>query len=231
MPDLLPGNEDPPPKKARAKVDWQKVKGDALAKWPAQPALLLDKGVPGEMLEYWAIISRELRELPLTKAERAIFQNIISRAGLTSHCSASVATLARETRTHPDYTRWTIRRLIRRGLVIRRAVPGHANILVPANKLAWLQDRKPTDIGLPTGPEETAAEAARMELWEKTLDLMPDAPKALMDSRMTEYRRKYERVLADVAQRVKRGQPGRADGLPEVKDVRALFEDTWGRFK
>ncbi len=65
-------------------------------------------------LPYWGIISRELDDLGLTKAEFRIFCHVLRRAGASGACRDKIRTLARVTRTHPDWARWVIAKLVGR---------------------------------------------------------------------------------------------------------------------
>jgi hypothetical protein len=184
-----------------------------------------------ERLPYWANVSSEMDDLGLTKAEFRILSHILRRAGKDSVCDASVRTMARVTRTHPVYVRWIIRHLLKRKLIIRTIRPGRVNILEPAPKFEWLAVYGPNAIARPRDYEETADEATAHVLWARLWEIMPGAPKARFDKNMKEDRHLFERVLADVEDRVKRGKGNRADSLPPVRDVTALWNFTWTEFK
>lgn len=182
---------------------------------------------------FWCINTPELDELGLTKAEFRIFQHISRRAGPPHWiCYAGIKSMARITRTHPDYVRWVIRHLIQRKLVLRVKRPGQSSHLRVADKMAWLAKHGMDADQVSTAYEETAAESAVQELWGRLWKLIPTAPKIRYERRMKENRHLFESVLADVEERVKRGASPRysADRLGAVKDVVGLFEFTWTKF-
>jgi hypothetical protein len=176
------------------------------------------------MLSYWAIVSREARSLGLTKGEFTIWMNIASHAGKDGFCKCSVATLARETRTHPVYVRWLIRHLLKRKLVLRYMRPGEPNWYRLADKLSWLKDH---GLGGPRTYEETAGEAADHVFWGQIWEVIPNAPRALFKRRMAQDRAKFNQVLARVRARVQRGDMMGSDALPELKSALAYFHWCW----
>jgi hypothetical protein len=227
------------------KIDWSKVRRERDASIEAGTACL--KGVSSDrMLPYWAIVSKEYRALPKTKAENAVMICVISHAGeefpsaetLAANpeagwCTCSVRTLSEETHTHPDYTRWTLKHLVSRGLLVERRDPGKPTWYKMVNKTAWLHDKAATDQGVPQKYGETQAEAKIMILWERTTDLMPYYPAALFESRTdTPLKRKlYADCLDTLEDRIDRGANPRmaAEALPPVEDKRAVFEDIYKR--
>jgi hypothetical protein len=184
-----------------------------------------------DRVPWWGLIARELDDLGLTKAEFRIFCHILRRAGSGSVCNAGVRSMARVTRTHPVYVRWIVRHLLKRKLILRTIRPGHTNVLEPAPKYEWLA-RYGTDADLPAKPyEETADEAALHVLWSRVWTVMPGAHKAPFEKRMKADRHLFERVLAEVEDRARRGQSKGADQLLALKDPVAYFNYTWDQFR
>ena len=182
-------------------------------------------------LQYWAIISNELDDLGLTKAEFRIFCHICRRAGPPRFvCNAGNRSIARITRTHPDYVRWVVRHLVQRRLLVRVPRPGRTTELHPADKFAWLNKHGTDADKVNTAYEETAGESVYNILWSRLWTVMPGAKKARYEKRMKENPILFESVLAEVEDRVKRGKTASADSLSPIRDAVGLFEYTWSSF-
>src|ERR1700678_3320543 len=182
-----------------------------------------------DRVPWWGLVSRELDDLGLTKAEVRIFCHILRRAGYEK-CTAGNRSIARVTRTHPVYVRWIIRHLLKRKLIIRIVRPGRTNQLEPHPKYEWLA-RYGGDADSPSQPyEETKDEAANHVLWSRVWTVMPGAPKAPFEKRMKENRRLFESVLAEVEDRIKRGNSKYGDSLSRVRNPVGYFNDTWERW-
>lgn len=191
---------------------------------------------------YWGTISRELNEkLRLTKAEFRILFYIVGRAGKDSACICGVKRIAYETRTHPVYVRWIVRHLLQRKLIKRICRPGSTNELRPAGKAEWLlrfgqydehgEWSYKDDGAQPEFTyEETASESHIKILWDRAFAAIPNAPKALFDKRMKDEPELFERVLAEVEDRAKRGRMAGADRLPKLEDPLAYFNYTWSNW-
>jgi len=179
------------------------------------------------------MVSKEFDELGLTKAEFRIFCHISRRAGPPDFlCHAGIKSMARITRTHPDYVRWIIRHLIGRKLILRIKRPGQSSHLRLCDKFSWLAKYGTDADKVDTSYEETAGESAVAILWGRLHAVLPTAPRVRYEKRMKEHRHLFESVLAEVEHRVKRGQSGRysSDKLDLVKDPAGLFEFTWKQF-
>lgn len=187
---------------------------------------------PEGFLAYWAIITPELDDLGLTKAEFRIFCHILRRAGPPRYvCYAGIRKIAEITRTHPVYVKWVIRHLVHRKLILRTKRPGQTSELRPAEKFSWLNAREVDRTFF--GYEERPQEAAENILWQRLWNIIPDAKKIRYEKRMREHPRIFESVLADVEERVKRGSSSSryySDRLPAVRDTTGLFEFTWKKF-
>jgi DNA-binding MarR family transcriptional regulator len=199
--------------------------------WPAVELPLGGGGEPKGPLPYWAIVTKELWELRLTKAQLVILCYIGYRARKDSVCWAEIKTIGHETRTHPDYVRWVINFLVYRGLVVKTRRPGHTNYLELAPKAEWLAAHKGEKPGAQPEFEETKEEATEKVLWCRLWELIPGAPRALYRKRMKLDRRKVDRVLTELENRVRRGKMTGPDALPPVENPAAIFEILWREFK
>jgi DNA-binding MarR family transcriptional regulator len=204
--DPLPGNEEPA--------------------WGSGQFRLVGGGKDAS-LPFWCIISADLDDLGLTKAQFRIVAHIARRCGRDGVCFSTVEEIGRVTRTHPVYVRWVVRHLVHRGLVVRTLRPGHTNYLELSDKAAWIAaGGKPQ-----RGPvEEDTSEAGTKVLWERLWDLVPGAQRLRYQKRMKADPRKFERVLDELENRIKRGQSAGPDRLEPVQSNEAMMEVIWREF-
>jgi hypothetical protein len=192
-----------------------------------------DKAEAGETarLPYWCIMTRELDDLGLTKAEFRIFCHVCRRAGSRGACTDKIRTLAKVTRTHPDWARWVIQKLVERKLLVRTRRPGETNILEPCAKLEWLAKYGTDADKVPSAYEETKSDIANARLWSRLWAVIPDAPKTPFQAQLNRDPWLFERVLAEVENRIKRGERVGADHLNPVKNPRGMWNYTWKQFE
>jgi hypothetical protein len=184
-----------------------------------------------DSLPYWAVITRELDELGLTKAEFRIVCHIARRQGKNGVCNAGIESIARWTRTHPVYVRWVLRHLIQRKLVIRTCRAGRTNYLRLADKFEWLNRYGPDADQVKTRYEETAGLAQKQVLWARVWETIPNAPKSLFEARMKEDPQLFEAALDEVENRVKRGNMKGPDRLSNITNPLGYFHYIWETWK
>ena len=186
-------------------------------------------------LPYWAIISKEYRDLGLTKSEFAVFGNIISRAGWNKKhrcvgvCRAGTRRIADDTHTRPDYVRWVVRHLLFEGLLTRVVNPGRASELRPVDKIAWLAQHPHGRAHQVKGYEETADESRLTILWHRLWILLPTAKKIRYERRMKEDALLFESCIIELEDAVLREEHQARTSRGQIKDRVALFEFFWKR--
>jgi hypothetical protein len=221
MPDQTPASPTPP-----------KPAGDAAEeayphKWKGKRE---DKWVFDSPILVW---NRLDRGGGLSTTQFRLLAHVASRGVLTS----SIRTASRWCKRHPTYIRLVLSQLVSKGMLIRLIRPGKRNHywlppmerwyeLIPAELCEALAKRPHEN----DTPDDLVSDL-RQEWLQRVLAPIGDDDCRQLAALLKEDPEKFERVLADTADRVKRGaDQSRADRLKPVDNAVAYFQTTWKDF-
>ena len=166
-------------------------------------------------------ILRALDDAGLTKGQFRVIAHVWRRG----ECFERVREMARRCRMNHAWVRVVVRQLVLKQMMTRELNPGHTNTLRLTPLASWLFE---------TADEKALAEKRSQSSESLSLDVQAEfyqrlgvslnrVEAAWFKQCLVDDVDRFERVMADVADRVKRG--------PKVKSVCALWTDTWKRFK
>lgn len=180
------------------------------------------------------LIWSRLDQAQMTKTQMRLIEHLCRSVGLEGHWKG-IRSMAETTRTHPTYCRLVLSQLINYKLVLRQLVPGRSHIYKIAPIAVWRKFLDARDLSLLTQKKtiETLEPCVADEFWTRLGVQLNCRELRLFTRYMRTDPEKWERVMADVENRRKRGLMEGADKLEplEGKDCfQKYFSDTWKRF-
>lgn len=166
-------------------------------------------------------VRNAIDDLGLTKGQTRILFHIWRR-GL---CFERVKMIAFNCRMNHVYVRLVIRQLVLRGLITRTIKPGLTNDLQLTAVATWkfqtLEQRKAAQRVAESS--ETLSLEVQEEFLSRLKVTLNNVETATFRSCLEKDPDRFERVMADVVERVKRGRRHGADALPSQKHLRVVY--------